>query len=360
MMFTITKFRSICSNRIHINTSGHFSTSPVTCESALASLRKKTGFALNLCKKALAENENDLAKAESWLREEARRKGWAKATQFQNRRAAEGLIGVYVNSQSKSAVLLEVNCESDFVARNDSFRKLVSDLTLKIASASIVKGSNVSQANGQLLKKYTVAGEDFKPFEEDIASAITHLGESIKLKRATLIENSSNEGQNAIKLTGYAHAVGGLSNLLNGVSLGKYATLLAFREVEPMAPAKVDSAKSCSDETQNKETADLDPDAFDELEQDCSGIMDGTTRDEVAKLLCQHIIGVKPVTLSRPEQDIAKKESSTESKGEEEQVEDALLEQRFLINESVTVKELCTEKGLHIVDFERYECGQEA
>ena len=92
-------------------------------------LREKTGAGMMDCKKALAENEGDFAKAEEWLR----KKGITGAAKKAGRTAAEGLVGAYVHN-GKVGVLVEVNCETDFVARNEDFQALVRDLALHVAA----------------------------------------------------------------------------------------------------------------------------------------------------------------------------------------------------------------------------------
>jgi elongation factor Ts len=345
---------------IFIRQYAYISTTSPRFESPLGMLRRKTGFALNLCKKALSANENDVKRAEKWLQEEAKRNGWQKASQLQSRRASEGLVGVYVNANHRSGVLLEVNCESDFVARNEIFRNLVSQLTLKMASATIVKGEVPSKGeSGNILpalKKYPIAGAQLEPFKDSLATAITQLGENIKLTRAMLIENVTVGTDSPIHLLGYAHAVGGQSNSLNGVSIGKYGTVLAFREVAPVKVQQVEesvnnSSTSSEKGTEQSTATEEDPDAFEELEQNSSNLVgDSTSRAQVAKLVCQHIIGLKPTRVSRPEAE-AKEEGQVDDS-------DALLDQKFLVNEQVTVRQLCSERGLNIVDFQRFECGQ--
>ena len=94
-------------------------------------LREKTGAGMMDCKKALAETGGDFAKAEEWLR----KKGITGAAKKAGRIAAEGLVGTYVHG-GKIGVLVEVNCETDFVARNEDFQALVSDLAMHIAAAN--------------------------------------------------------------------------------------------------------------------------------------------------------------------------------------------------------------------------------
>jgi len=94
-------------------------------------LREKTGAGMMDCKKALTESEGDFAKAEEWLR----KKGITGAAKKAGRVAAEGLVGAYVHN-GKIGALVEVNCETDFVARNEDFQALVRDLALHVAAAN--------------------------------------------------------------------------------------------------------------------------------------------------------------------------------------------------------------------------------
>jgi elongation factor Ts len=95
-------------------------------------LREKTGAGVMDCKRALAETGGDLDKALVYLRE----KGLAAAAKRATRRAIEGLVGSYVHAGGKIGVLVEVNCETDFVARTPQFQSLVKDLTMQVAAAN--------------------------------------------------------------------------------------------------------------------------------------------------------------------------------------------------------------------------------
>ncbi len=99
--------------------------------SMVKELREKTGAGMMDCKKALGETGGDFAKAEEWLR----KKGIAKAGSKEGRVAAEGVIGTYVHG-GRIGVIVEVNCETDFVARNTDFQDLVKDVAMQIAAAS--------------------------------------------------------------------------------------------------------------------------------------------------------------------------------------------------------------------------------
>ena len=97
----------------------------------VSDLRGRTGAGMMDCKKALQETGGDLDKAVALLR----KKGIAKAEKRSSRTAQEGAIGSYVHFNGKVAVLVELNCETDFVARTDGFQDLARDLAMHIASA---------------------------------------------------------------------------------------------------------------------------------------------------------------------------------------------------------------------------------
>lgn len=93
-------------------------------------LREKTGAGMMDCKKALAETDGDMTKAVEWLRQ----KGITAAGKKQGRVAAEGLVDSYIHTGGRIGVLVEVNCETDFVARGDDFKELVRNVAMQIAA----------------------------------------------------------------------------------------------------------------------------------------------------------------------------------------------------------------------------------
>ena len=95
-------------------------------------LRERTGAGMMDCKNALVECNGDMEKAVDYLRE----KGIAKAAKKAGRIAAEGIVDSYIHMGGRVGVLLEVNCETDFVANSDQFRTLVHDIALQIAAAN--------------------------------------------------------------------------------------------------------------------------------------------------------------------------------------------------------------------------------
>ena len=100
--------------------------------SDVQTLREKTGAGMMDCKKALTEANGDMEKAIELLRE----KGLAAAVKKSGRIAAEGIVDSYIHLGGKIGVLLEVNCETDFVAKTDEFRALVKDIAMQIAAAN--------------------------------------------------------------------------------------------------------------------------------------------------------------------------------------------------------------------------------
>jgi elongation factor Ts len=95
-------------------------------------LREKTGAGLLDCQKALGETEGDLEKALRLLRE----RGLAKAAKKATRAATDGVVGAYIHPGGKIGVLVEVNCETDFVAKTPEFQTLVKDLAMQVAAAA--------------------------------------------------------------------------------------------------------------------------------------------------------------------------------------------------------------------------------
>jgi len=95
-------------------------------------LRDKTGAGVMDCKEALAASQDDLDKAVDYLR----KKGLASAAKRAHREAREGVVGTYVHHTGKLGVMLEVNCESDFVARTEAFQELVRNVAMQVASAN--------------------------------------------------------------------------------------------------------------------------------------------------------------------------------------------------------------------------------
>ena len=96
----------------------------------IKTLREKTGSGMMDCKKALTETNGDMDKAVAWLRE----KGIASADKKASRVAAEGIVDAYIHAEGRIGVLIEVNIETDFAAKNEDFRRMVRDLGMQVAA----------------------------------------------------------------------------------------------------------------------------------------------------------------------------------------------------------------------------------
>ncbi len=132
-------------------------------------LRDKTGAGMMDCKKALAENDGDITKATEWLRQ----KGITSAEKKAGRVAAEGLVGSYIQPEGQVGVLVEVNCQTDFVARNEAFQSLVHSIAKQAANAQDVESLMAQQyINDQSI---TV--------EQAVKQAIAQIGENIQVRR---------------------------------------------------------------------------------------------------------------------------------------------------------------------------------
>ncbi|KAF5288991.1 hypothetical protein FQA39_LY03870 [Lamprigera yunnana] len=203
-------------------------------KSLLASLRKKTGYSFTNCKKALEMHNNDLEKAESWLHAEAQALGWSKATKLEGRPTSQGLVAVTV--KNTNAALVEINCETDFVAKNKNFQKM----------AEMVATACLKYAESQPLRKgpLTKIGLDADRLKELPAPN----GKSLADERALCLKVDDD-----VHLSSYAHPSG---TEINDVAFGKFGGLIALKQVVPK---------------------DIDIDI-----------------NSLGKSLCQHVVGMDP------------------------------------------------------------------
>ncbi len=128
------------------------STNPISAQ-AVADLRQKTGAGLLECKKALTEANGDIEAATTILR----KKLGSKLDKLSTRTTKEGIIESYIHVGGKVGVLIEVNCETDFVARNDAFKAFVKDLCLQIAAANPLYVSRDQVPEADLAKEREIA-----------------------------------------------------------------------------------------------------------------------------------------------------------------------------------------------------------
>ncbi len=112
-------------------------------------LRDKTGAGMMDCKTALGETEGDVEKAMEWLRQ----KGITSAEKKAGKIAAEGLVGSYIHTGGRVGVLVEINCQTDFVARNEAFQALVKDVAMQIAACPNVEYVRASDIPADVVAK---------------------------------------------------------------------------------------------------------------------------------------------------------------------------------------------------------------
>jgi elongation factor Ts len=183
---------------------------------AVKELREKTGAGMMDCKKALTEAGGDFAKAEEVLR----KKGLSAAAKKSGRIASEGAVASYIHMGGKIGVLVEVNCETDFVARTEGFQSLVKDVAMQIAAASplyvrredvppevVAKEMEIARhqakeqkkpeaivekiAQGKVDKYYkevvlmeqAFVKDDKKNMQEVVTDAVAKIGENIQIRR---------------------------------------------------------------------------------------------------------------------------------------------------------------------------------
>lgn len=137
----------------------------------LKQLRNETGISLVDCRKALEETNNDFDKALEWLRVH----GIEKAEKKAERETSQGLIDSYIHSNGRIGVLVELLCETDFVARTDEFKKLAHEICLQVSA--------MNPADVQSLLKQEYIRDSSKTVEDLIKETIAKLGENIVLTR---------------------------------------------------------------------------------------------------------------------------------------------------------------------------------
>ena len=133
-------------------------------------LRELTGAGFMDCKKALTETDGDLDKAVAVLRE----RGLAAAAKKSGREAREGLVSSYIHTGGRVGVLIEVNCETDFVARTDEFQRLVKDLAVQVAGLAplYVDAEGIPAAELEAKKAEFLADESVAKKPENIRAQI--------------------------------------------------------------------------------------------------------------------------------------------------------------------------------------------
>jgi elongation factor Ts len=150
-------------------------------------LRDKTGAGMMDCKKALKETEGDLNKATEWLRQ----KGITSADKKSGRVAAEGIVGSYIHTGGRVGVLVEVNCETDFVARREEFQTLVRNIAMQVAACpnvEYVKVEDIPPDVAQKEKEIEMGRDDLGGKPENIKEKIVQGRIEKRLKELCLMD----------------------------------------------------------------------------------------------------------------------------------------------------------------------------
>ncbi|WP_269409240.1 translation elongation factor Ts [Lentibacillus daqui] len=265
-------------------------------------LREKTGAGMMDCKKALQETDGDIDKAIDYLRE----KGISKAAKKADRIAVEG--STYIAMDGNTAALLEVNCETDFVTKNDQFKQLLAELGKHIVEA---KPATVEEA---LQQKLHGEGDTVETY---INSAIAKIGEKISLRRFTLLEKTDNDVFGA-----YLHMGGriGVLTLLEGTNDETVAKDIAMHAAA-VSPRYV-------------------------------------SRDDVAKADVDHereVLKSQALNEGKPEKIVEKMVEGRLGKFFQEI---CLLEQDFVKDPDQKVGKYVADKGATVKTFVRYEVGE--
>ncbi|NQV10850.1 MAG: translation elongation factor Ts [Cyanobacteria bacterium] len=158
-------------------------------------LRDKTGAGMMNCKKALQEAKGDMTKATEWLRQ----KGIATAEKKAGRTAAEGSIGSYIHTGARVGVLLELNCETDFVARGDVFQDLLRNVAMQIAACPSIEYVSTDQIPAEIVEREKViemgrddlAGKPDKMKEKIVEGRIAKRLKELALLDQPFIKDSS-------------------------------------------------------------------------------------------------------------------------------------------------------------------------
>ena len=164
--------------------------------SMVKELREMTGAGMMDCKKALTNTDGDMDKAVEWLREN----GLAKAEKKAGRIAAEGIVKTNISADGKSAAIVEVNSETDFVAKNEKFQNFVAAVAAQVSASSA--------ADIDTFMEEAWAEDTSKTVKEELASQIATIGENMNIRRFAKV--SSENGM----VVDYIHAGGKIGVLV--------------------------------------------------------------------------------------------------------------------------------------------------
>lgn len=253
------------------------------------------------------KNDNEYNQALTWLNEEAVRRGWVKAGKLSNH-LSQGLLGVlFDNSYS---VIVEVNCETDFVARNDQFQNLVASIT-ETVMLSFTKDVNKNRWTSDDVGSLIIPHSSLS-INDSVASVVGAIGEKVAVRGGFGL--SAVDPDVSSRLATYSHISStGVKSGIRDVKFGKYAAVVRYRPVGEQPPTSAWHERAA----------------------------------RLGRQLCQHIVGMNP----RPGL-----EFTEPSKDPEE--ERCLLLQPFFLDESVRVMDHLARNDMILEDFIRVECGQ--
>ena len=266
-------------------------------------LREKTGAGMMDCKKVLTETNGDLEKASELLRE----RGIAKAAKKSGRIAAEGLVEAYISEDGKVGAVVEVNSETDFVAKNDEFKSFVADVAKQVAE------KNPATVEELLAQESTaVAG---KTVQEVLIDKIATIGENMSVRRFVRFETADGMVEK------YIHGEGNIAVLVNTKNADKELAKDVCMQIAAARPEFVDR-NSVPAERVEKEMEILKAQAMNEGKP-----------AEIAEKMVQGRIG-------------------------KFYGEICLVEQPFVKNPDEKVSKLLEAKGASVVEFARFEKGE--
>ena len=266
-------------------------------------LREKTGAGMMDCKKVLTETNGDLEKASELLRE----RGIAKAAKKSGRIAAEGLVEAYISEDGKVGAVVEVNSETDFVAKNDEFKSFVADVAKQVAE------KNPATVEELLAQESTaVAG---KTVQEVLIDKIATIGENMSVRRFVRFETADGMVEK------YIHGEGKIAVLVNTKNADKELAKDVCMQIAAARPEFVDR-NSVPAERVEKEMEILKAQAMNEGKP-----------AEIAEKMVQGRIG-------------------------KFYGEICLVEQPFVKNPDEKVSKLLEAKGASVVEFARFEKGE--
>ena len=270
--------------------------------SQVKELREKTGAGMMDCKKVLTETNGDEEKAIELLRE----RGIAKAAKKSGRVAAEGLVETYISEDGKVGVVVEVNAETDFVAKNEEFRNFVTDVAKQIAKEN--------PADVEVLLNQKSITEPDKTVGEVLTNKIATIGENMSIRRFERFETNN-------LLQSYIHGD------------GKIAVLVELENGTPELAKDI-----CL------QIAAARPEFLDR---------DSVPAERLAKEM--EILKAQAMNEGKPE---AIAEKVVQGRLGKFYSEICLVEQEFVKDPDTTVGKLVADKGAKIVRFARFEKGE--